>query len=285
MSQIKPLSRRHFSKSLAIAAGAIAGSRLIRPRRVAAQSDETTNLQIIDAAYTFMQEFQWTLDQSPDPFANNVNWQGFLGSTLTTIAVLRQHGLDQWMNEEATDHAWLAWMEGGWDQYWALQTIPIVGLMSDWLGDSFDNFRTTRLGNVWIYNNGPLSSQYDGIGGWAELPPWPGTFPVFGEANGNFVSGNRLIDDDVIRETVGIPQNVPWFDVLNPYVPNVALGPLPSLIIWKSAADRCKALTDAQIALETGAGLTLILVNLDRKSKIILLMAGAVLRVMKNHYC
>jgi hypothetical protein len=264
-----------------MAAGAIAGSTLIGPRRARAQSDENTNLQMIDASYNFMQDFQWTLSQSPDPFANNINWQGFLGATFGTIGVLRQHGLDQWMNEEAPDAAWLAWMEGGWDQYWALMTIPIVGLMSDWLGDNFQNFRTPLLGNVWMYSNGPLSSEYGVTDGYAELPPWPGTFEVFGES----IESNRFIDDST-RETIGPPQHVPWFDVTNAYIPNIILGPMPGVIIWsKSKAEQCKMLEDARIALQTGAGLGLILYELDRKAKIILLIGAAVISVMKNHYC
>jgi hypothetical protein len=277
------ITRRHFGKMALAGAGALAGgSRLIAPRRVRAQNDESYNEQIIDASYNFMQNFQWMLEQSPDPFANNINWQGFLGATYSTISVLRQHGLDDWMNQETPDAAWLARMEGGWDQFWALMTIPIAGIMSDWLGDNFDNFRTKVPGNVWMYSDGPISSQYGVTDGWAELPPWPGTFQVFGKENANF---NRLIDD-ATRETIGIPQEVPWFDVLNSYVPNVILGPLPGVIIWtKSKAEQCKMLNDAQTALGAGAGVGLILVDLDRKAKIILVIAAAILNVMKNHYC
>jgi hypothetical protein len=277
----KPLSRRHFGKNIAIAAGAFAGSTLLRGPRVRAQNNEYANLQIIDAAYTFMQDFQWTLDQSPDPFANNINWHGFLGATYSTISVLRQHGMDDWMNQEAPDAAWLAWMEGGWDQFWALMTIPIVGMWADQYGDNAPNFRTPIASNIWMYSNGPISSEYGVPDGWAERPPWPGSFQVFGQEN----SMNARLIDDATRETVGIPQDVPWFDVLDPYVPNVVLGPLPTVWIWQTRAVQCKQITDAQIALETAAGGTLIFVNIDRKGKIILLIAGAILRVMKNHFC
>jgi hypothetical protein len=269
---------------MALAAGALAGSRLIRVPRVRAQ-DCCSNYyqQVIDAAYNEMQNDAWIIDQQGvDGFAN-IHWQHFLGALNSTIGFLREYGADEVMNQDQPDAAYLAWQEGGWDQFWALMTIPIAGLMSEWLGDNFNNFRTNVLGNVWIYNNGPISSQYEGIGGWAELPPWPGTFQVFGgEQNMKFDSPI----DDATRETIGPPTEVPYFDVLNPYVPNLILGPLPTLIIWQSHQDKCQAMADAIRGLQALAAITVIKAKgLGDTAKIAIVIALAVLDTIKSRYC
>jgi len=280
------ITRRHFGKMALAGAGAFAlgGSKLIRPGRVQAQNNEYYNAQIIDAAYNEMQNDAWIIDQQGLDGFNSIHWQHFLGAVYGTIGVLREHGLDQWMNEESPDQAWLAWQEGGWDPYWALMTIPIVGLMSDWLGDNFVNFQTNVTGNVWIYNNGPLSSQYEGIGGYAQLPPWPGDFQVYPDGMAMNPADDPI--EESIRATIGPPDNIPWFDVWNAYLPNVVLGPLPTLIIWQSHQEKCKAMNDAIGGLQALAAIAAVKVKgMDDKAKIAIIIALYVLNAIKGRYC
>jgi hypothetical protein len=67
---------------------------------------------------------------------------------------------------------------------------------------------------------------------------------------------------------------------------NVILGPLPTLIIWQSHQDKCKALNDAMGGLGALAAITAVKVkSLDDKAKIAIVIAIYILNVIKNRYC
>lgn len=271
------MNRRQFVQR-AITAGVV---RIPAGRLVLAQESDYANSQVLDGALAEMQFWQYVTD---NPFDGNI--LRFVEATLATIGVMRQYGLDNDMDADGGDQAWIAQQEGGWNQYWALMMVGGMGLISDWFEarpemGNFNSQRTWSPGNVWINGYGPLSAEM-GVSGRTELPLWPGTF---------YWSEGMAADadiDDATAATIGPPpyQEIQWYRVTNPYIPNLVIMPLPTIWPPLSQKDKCKVLNDMSIALATAIATSSKNPNPGAaKGAIIMGIALAAMQVIKNHYC
>ena len=229
-------------------AALVGGSKLIQP----AQAQSGYEDLVLNQAANFLQYFADNFNFS-DISANY--WRTFADATLATFSVMREWGLDQQLNdlygidEFATGCVGQAFDEGGWDQFWALQLLPVTGFQAEFGANYFENIRTHEASNVWINGTGPLSAGFVDAG-YAEFAPWPSNFNPDSGAPLSPETLERLGTDDATIATVG---GVPWYSPYNPYMPTV---PLNSTAIWIfiPIEDRCKAL-NRLFLLSKGLGL------------------------------
>jgi hypothetical protein len=241
MSRIKPLSRRHFSKSLAIAAGALAGSTLIQPRRVRAENDGAVQV-LADNAAANLDYWAYSVGNlGVNPL--ELNWYEVQSAITGAVAAGRQFGLDQIIESQYGVDSFLtqawdwAWQEGGWNPFWALSMFGISGLTATWFANhpewgQFARYRTGWPTSTWISGEGPLSSQIPGVAGWMEVPLWPASFHVG-------PNGCKPEDDGICATGGGM--DYPYYDIYNSYVPGLIWTPAGASVIWfPEAADVCR---------------------------------------------
>ena len=265
---------------------------MIAPPTVRAQNGDYYNRQIVDGTYWEAQNDQWKLDR--DAFWE-IDWWNFGAATLSLIAVCREYGLDWEMDTYAPDQSYIAWQEGGWDQYWALMSIPIYGIMADFSGWEPRSWYTND--GLWINGSGPLSSQLGYV--WAEYPPSPGDFQwsplsLGGDPGIAYSTAPGMLDEAMRRnptiETVGY-DNVPWYNPWNPLVPQMIVAPnggsLGTFVWWPLSTElQCKMLNDTTTALAVIAGsLFVFLGDIDRKAKITIGILAAMYALFRRFYC
>ncbi len=265
----KDFSRRRFTKNMILGAGALAigGSKLIQPAR--AQEVDGWTQKVVTAAARDLQNSADALNLY-GPSA--IDWQGFTSAMLALTGIARQFGFGPIMESlygvdpDATQAVDEAWAEGGWDQWHALTSVPLIGLEADFM-PNFDQVRSYIQSDTWISGQGPLSSD-PFVQGWAEYAPFSSGF-------------EDPFLDDFTRETIG---GTPWYQSTStPYIPRVPVD--LCCIIWTTMldGDKCKKLQRITKAMQGMAIVPLGVLSIPYK---IAIAAGVwMVGVMADRYC
>jgi hypothetical protein len=286
----KQESRRQFLRTAVagVAGAGVVGLAGMKPAGsvVLAQASDYQNNQVLDGAMAEMEP--WRYLGNGDPF-NYGHFGRFAQAAIATIGVARQYGLDAAMDEAGGDQPWIAYMEGGWNEYWSLITFGLMGAVSDWFAmhpeqGSWEGYRTRIQGSQWINGYGPLSSEI-GVSGLTELPLWPDSFWWSTEGVVQAVHPIQDPDDSTVH-TIGPPpvEGVPFYSPYNSYVPNLILGPMP--VLWPDIPNKCKWLQAVIQALGTVFTVRALSdPNVDVKAKIVLTTVVGTLQVAKTIFC